>query len=52
MLGFLFTILTGIGLAENVETGDVEAFKLALEQDGFIVQEGDLGYLDLINYMT
>jgi hypothetical protein len=48
ILGFLFATLIGIGLAENVEIGDVEAFKLALEQDGFIVQEGDLGYLDLI----
>jgi hypothetical protein len=35
-------------LAEDLKTGDVEAFKLALERDGFTVQEGELGFLDLI----
>ncbi|MDD1757443.1 MAG: hypothetical protein LUQ22_01745 [Methanotrichaceae archaeon] len=48
MLGFLFTILIGIGIAENVKSGDVDAFKQALEKDGFVVQEGKLGHLDFI----
>ncbi len=48
LLLVLFAMLMGAVLAESVEIGDVEAFRLALEQDGFIVQEGDLGYLDLM----
>ena len=43
-----FSVLIGSSLAESVETGDVEAFQLALEQDGFTVQDGRIGYLDLI----
>ena len=41
-------LLMGASLAENVDIGDVETFKAALEQDGFTVQEGRIGYLDLI----
>ncbi|MDD1752772.1 MAG: hypothetical protein LUQ38_06775 [Methanotrichaceae archaeon] len=48
VLGFLFAILIGIGLAENVKTGDVKAFQKALEKDGFTVQQGRIGYFDLI----
>ena len=48
MLGFLFAILIGIGLAENVKIDDVEAFQKALEKDGFTVQKGRIGYFDLI----
>jgi hypothetical protein len=44
MLGFLFVILIGVGLAQNAETGDVKAFQQALEKDGFTVQKGGLGY--------
>jgi Na+/H+-dicarboxylate symporter len=33
----LVAILIGTGLAENEDIGDVEAFKQALEQDGFHV---------------
>ena len=44
----LFTIFIGTGLAVNVDIGDVEKFKQALEQDGFTVQEGELGYFDFI----
>ncbi|HII79579.1 MAG TPA: hypothetical protein HA261_04075 [Methanosarcina sp.] len=40
-------MLTGIALAQN-ETYDTEAFRQALEQDGFTVQEGELGFFDLI----
>ena len=35
-------------MQQNVEIGDVEAFKQALEQDGFTVQQGQIGYLDII----
>ena len=48
MLGFLFAILIGICLAENVKTGDMKAFQQALEKDGFTVQKGGLGYFDVI----
>jgi hypothetical protein len=48
MLGFLFVILIGVGLAQNAETGDVKAFQQALEKDGFTIQEGTLHYLDFI----
>lgn len=48
LFGVLFAMLIGTGLAENVKTGDVKAFQQALEEDGFIVQQGRIGYLDLI----
>jgi hypothetical protein len=51
ILGVLFTVLTGTGLAENVKTYDSEAFRQALEQDEFTVQEGELGYFDLIKLL-
>jgi hypothetical protein len=51
ILGVLFTVLTGTGLAENVKTSDSEAFRQALEQDEFTVQEGELGYFDLIKLL-
>jgi hypothetical protein len=44
----LFVILIGTSLAQNVETGNVEALKQALEQDGFAVQQGKIGYFDAI----
>ncbi len=44
----LFALLIGTGLAQNATTGDVNAFKQALEKDGFAVQKGGLGYFDLI----
>jgi len=43
-----FAVLIGNGLAQNVETGDLAAFRQALEEDGFTVQQGRIGYLDLI----
>ena len=49
LLIFAFAMLIGIGFAENVEMGDVEAFKQALEQDGFTVQQGGLGYFDFMS---
>ena len=45
---FACAMLIGTGFADNEETGDFEAFKQALEQDGFTVKEGRIGYLDLI----
>ena len=48
LLAVGFAVLMGTGLGEDVDIGDVEAFKQALEQDGFTVQEGRIGYLDLI----
>lgn len=44
----LFAMLIVTGVAENAKTGDLKAFKQALEKDGFTVQEGRIGYLDLI----
>jgi len=43
-----FALLIGISFAENVEIGDVESFKQALEQDGFTVQQGGLGSFDFM----
>ena len=43
LLLVLFAISIGTGLAVNVDIGDVDAFKQALEQDGFTVQQGGLG---------
>jgi len=42
------TLLTGYGLAHDVETNDVEAFRHALEQDGLPVQEGELSYIYIV----
>jgi hypothetical protein len=41
-------MLIGTGLAQNVKTGDVEAFQKALEKDGFTVREGGLTYFDFM----
>ena len=48
LLAFGLTLIIGTSFAENVDIGDVETFKAALEQDGFTVQEGRIGFLDLI----
>ncbi len=48
ILVFFFAILIGTSLAQNAKTGDVEAFQQALEQDGFTVQQGGLGYFDFM----
>jgi len=48
LLVALFALYIGTGLAQNVDIGNVDDFKQALEQDGFTVQQGSLGYLDLI----
>src|SRR5512136_2623456 len=48
MLGLLLVMLIGTGFARNVEIGNEEAFQQALEKDGFTVQEGKIGYFDLI----
>jgi len=48
ILGVLFAMLIGTGLAQNATTSDVNAFQQALEKDGFTVQRGAVGFFDLI----
>jgi hypothetical protein len=43
-----FALSYGTVFAEDEGTGDVDAFRIALEQDGFIVQEGKFGSFDVI----
>jgi len=52
LLVVLFTLFIGTGLGQNVDIGDVEEFRLALEQDGFTVQIGELGFLDFIKLLN
>lgn len=47
ILAVLLAML-GTGLAQNATTGDVTAFKQALEKDGFTVQKGGLGFFDAV----
>ena len=51
LLLVLFTIFIGTGLAVNVDIGDVNAFKQALEKDGFTVQQGGTGFFDLVKLL-
>ena len=51
LLLVLFIIFIGTGLAVNVDIGDVDAFKQALEKDGFTVQQGGTGFFDLIKLL-
>jgi hypothetical protein len=44
----VLVLLIGHALAQNIEIGDVEGFQQALEKDGFTVQQGRIGYFDLI----
>ncbi|HNU39050.1 MAG TPA: hypothetical protein PKI26_02025 [Methanothrix sp.] len=44
-----FAVSIGTIFAEDERTGDVDAFLLGLEQDGFIVQEGKFGLFDVID---
>jgi len=48
LFSVLFAISIGTGLAENVDIGDVEAFKQALENEGFTVQDGQVGFFDFL----
>ncbi len=48
ILAILFAMLIGTSLAQNPTTGDVNVFKQALEKDGFTVQQGEIGFFDLI----
>ncbi len=48
ILAVLFAMLIGTSLAENVNIGNVNAFKQTLEKDGFTVQQGEIGFFDLI----
>ena len=44
----LFAMSIGAGHAKDMDIGDVEAFKQALEKDGFTVREGGLTYFDFM----
>ena len=48
LLLVLFAMLIGTSIAKDVNIGNVTAFKQSLEKDGFTVQQGKIGYLDLI----
>jgi len=48
LLILVLAVFIGPVLAENGEIGDLEAFKEALEEDGFVVQQGEVAYFDLI----
>jgi hypothetical protein len=48
ILSVFIAISIGTGLAENMDIGDVVAFRKALEQDGFTVQQGAIGFFDAI----
>jgi hypothetical protein len=48
IFAILFAMLIGTGLAQNATSSDVNAFKLALEKDGFTVQQGSIGFFDTI----
>mgnify|MGYP001346267452 CR=1 FL=1 len=48
LISVVFVLIIGAGFAVNVDIGDVEGFKQALEQDGFTIQEGKVGPVDLI----
>ena len=49
MLIVAFLLFFGYSVFAEVEgTVEIEAFRVALEEDGFIVQEGKLGHIDLI----
>jgi hypothetical protein len=48
ILAVLLAMLIGTSVAQNATTGDVKAFKQALEKDGFTVQQGSIGFFDLL----
>ncbi len=48
LFGFILVMLIGTGLAQSPTISDVNDFKQALEKDGFTVQQGAIGFFDLI----
>ncbi|MDD4162886.1 MAG: hypothetical protein PHW87_10470 [Methanothrix sp.] len=48
LFGFILVMLIGTALAQSPTTSDVNDFKQALEKDGFTVQQGAIGFFDLI----
>ena len=42
ILAVLFAMSMGPTLAQNATAGDINAFKQALEKDGFTVQQGSI----------
>lgn len=48
LFGFILAVLMGTGLAQHPTISDVNAFQQALEKDGFTVQQGSIGFFDII----
>ena len=48
LFGFILAMLIGTGLAQHPTISDVNAFQQALEKDGFTVQQGSVGFFDVI----
>ncbi|OPY50828.1 MAG: hypothetical protein A4E49_02551 [Methanosaeta sp. PtaU1.Bin112] len=44
----LLAMLISTVFAENAKADDIKSLKQALEKDGFIIQEGELGVFDLV----
>lgn len=48
LFGFILAVLIGPGLAQDPTISDANAFQQALEKDGFTVQQGAIGFFDVI----
>jgi len=48
LMGLISVLLIGTSLGQNPDVGDVDAFKQALEKDGFTVRQGGLSFFDLL----
>lgn len=48
ILALIVAVFVSPALAQSETPGDVDAFRQALEQDGFTVQEGEVGSFDFI----
>jgi hypothetical protein len=48
LFGSILAILIGTGLAQHPAISDVNAFQQTLEKDGFTVQQGSVGFFDVI----
>jgi hypothetical protein len=48
LFGYILALLIGTGLAQHPAISDVNAFQQTLEKDGFTVQQGSVGFFDVI----
>ena len=48
LFGFILAVFIGTGLAQDPTLSDVNVFQQALETDGFTVQQGAVGFFDVI----